>query len=180
MFIQEIIIPQKHIKLISPRPEHAAISLEWVSGIKGRKLLEKMGNNIPDNWTPTIKEEKQRISDFITKDDQINWAIQYEGKVVGAVWLDLREDHLLGPHIMIGDESVYGRGIATSVLSAVCDWALKEKKGNLARFNFKRLTTRCRVDNAPMIHVNEKLGFKPVGQQYLEDAIEWQNYQITE
>ena len=79
---------------------------------------------------------------------------------------------------MIGDASVYGKGIATSVLGAVCDWAFASKQGNLKRFNFDKITTRCRIDNLPIIRVNQKLGFKPIGATYEEDGFTWQNYEI--
>lgn len=176
MFVQEIEIPDESIRLISPSPEHAEISLGWVGGIKGRRLLEKMGNNLPEDWVPSLVEEKNRINNFLTKEDEVNWTIEYHGRVVGAVWLSLSKGRLIGPHIMIGDESVYGKGIATNAMHAVCDWALKSKQGTLQRFNFDQLTTRCRVDNQPIIRVNEKLGFEPVGETYEEDGFTWQNY----
>ncbi len=178
MFIRQINIPEKEIKLIAPDLSHAKISLTWVSGDKGRLLLQKMGNKLSDDWVATIEEEEARIKDFIEKDDQINWAIEYKNKIVGAVWLDLRPGQLIGPHIMIGDEMLYGMGIATNVLRAVCDWALRHKQGSLQRYNFDTLTTRCRVDNAPIIRVNEKLGFKPTGDIYEEDGYTWCNYLI--
>ena len=97
MFVQEINIPDKAIKLISPEYNHSKISFGWVSGDKGRKLLEKMGNNLSNDWNPSLEEEERRLDDFITKEDEINWAIQYKGKIVGAVWLNLRDRHLIGP-----------------------------------------------------------------------------------
>ena len=64
MFVQKISIAEQYIELISPEISHADISLEWVSGKDGRELLEKMGNNLPKDWTPSIEEERDRIIDF--------------------------------------------------------------------------------------------------------------------
>jgi RimJ/RimL family protein N-acetyltransferase len=176
MFVQEIKIPEQNIALISPKAEHAEISFKWVSGSKGRQLLAKMGNNLPSNWEASLKEEQQRINDFLIKEDEINWTITFHDKVIGAVWLDLREGHLAGPHIMIAEESVHGKGIATKVLKAVCGWAFTTKTGELKRFNYNKLITRCRVDNPPIIRVLQRLGFKPVDVTYDEDGFTWQNY----
>lgn len=176
MFVQKISIAEQYIELISPEISHADISLEWVSGKDGRELLEKMGNNLPKDWTPSIEEERKRIEDFIHGENEVNWAIEYQGEIIGAVWLSLEPDKLIGPHIMIADKSVYGRGIATSVMQAVCGWALTDKTGSASRFNHKELITRCRVDNVPIIRVNEKIGFKPTGETYKEDGFTWQNY----
>ena len=176
MFVRQIDIPEKEIKLIAPNLSHAKTSLKWVSGDAGRLLLEKMGNKLSDDWVANLAEEENRIKDFIENDDQINWAIEYKNKIVGAVWFDLRPGHLIGPHIMVGDRSVYGKGIASESLRAVIGWAFEIKSGKESIYNFKSLITRCRADNLPIIHINEKIGFVPMGKSYTQDSFKWQNY----
>ena len=79
---------------------------------------------------------------------------------------------------MIGDNDAKGKGVGTAALKSVIKWALQDKQAEASKFNFSKLETRCKTNNQPAIHINEKLGFKPIGNSYKEDGFEWQNYKI--
>lgn len=71
---------------------------------------------------PTFEREKARVSSFLSRDDQYNWMIEREERVVGSIWVDLRPSAVLdAPAVscMIGDPAARGRGTARYALVAV-------------------------------------------------------------
>lgn len=44
-----------------------------------------MGVPDKDNKATDISYERERVKDFIERDDQLNWMIDYQGKVVGSL-----------------------------------------------------------------------------------------------
>ena len=75
------------LNLIEPDVKRdAPLSLQWLSGEAGGATLTLMGVPETEIATPTLEIEKQRIRDFLTDTDQLDWMIEYKGTVVGSIW----------------------------------------------------------------------------------------------
>jgi RimJ/RimL family protein N-acetyltransferase len=172
MFTKEIICSDD-IKLVKPDVERdVPISICWLKGEEGKQTLRLMGNVIDDDFEPNEQEEAQRINDFLNKDDQLNWMIDYKGLIIGAVWVDLVEKNKLkapSVHIMIGDKSARGNGVGTIAEAAVIE--------HLIQRGFNIIYSRALISNQKMLHVaTKKLSFKKDGSEYIDDSgLTWQN-----
>ena len=132
---------------------------------------------VPDkNNTPTTLEvEKERVRDFIEGEDQLNWMIAYDGKIVGSVWVDLQQkERVPAPsvHIMIGDPSMRGKGIGYASISSVIQY-LKSQ-------GHETIYSRHLTKNTGAQSLLASLGFEPDGSAYTDqDNLEWQNVAAT-
>jgi RimJ/RimL family protein N-acetyltransferase len=165
-------ISRPDVRLVEPDIERdAPISVQWLYGDHGRNTLQLMG--VPDNdiQPTTLEQELQRVSDFITDANQLNWMIEYEDRVVGSVWVDLEPtEHTPSPaiHIMIGDPTARGNGVGSSAMSNVIEYL--EEQGH------KYIYSRHITSNAGAKRLFEKLGFREFGPAYEDiDSLEWQN-----
>ena len=161
------------IKLVPPDVERdAPISVQWLEGDIGRETLKLMGNTDDGNKPSDLEAEKERVRQFISSTDQLNWMIQLKDKIVGSVWVDLEDtDYLPAPaiHIMIGDPSARGHGVGNQACSSVIDY-LK------ADGSYLHLFSRHLVHNKGASNLLHDLGFLELGKQYSDtDGLEWQN-----
>ena len=162
------------VHLIEPELERdAQLSVQWLHGDIGRNTLQLMGVSEEDNKPTTLEQEKQRVTEFIENPDHLNWMIEYNGKVVGSIWVDLEpKDSVPSPaiHIMIGDLSVRGKGVGFSATSKVAGYL--EEQGN------KSIYSRHLTKNNGARSLLETLGFKDMDEPYIDqDGLEWQNVQ---
>lgn len=160
------------IQLIEPNIERdAALGVQWLEGKLGRNTLSLMGVSDADNKPTTLEQEKERVKDFIEKDDQINWMISYEDKVVGSIWVDLEpSEYLQSPsvHIMIGSPEARGKGIGLSTTSAVVE--------HLQKQGYAQVYSRYITNNEGSKNLLGKLGFHELGILYTDkDNLEFQN-----
>ena len=92
-------------------------ALGWFNGAEGKATLLSMGNAENEIKTPSIETETETIHEFIALEKsskQVTRMITVDGKTVGAVWIELFENHRVKPpsvHIIIGDPGYRGRGI---------------------------------------------------------------------
>lgn len=163
------------IHLIEPNIERdAPLGVLWLNGELGRKTLELMGNSDDaiDTMLPTtLQDQEEIITDFIESQNQLNWMIEYQENVVGAVWADLEPSEYLpslSVHIMIGNPEVRGKGIGLSSMTAVI--AYLEMQGH------KKIYSRYRTNNEGSKHLLADLGFREIDEPYAdEDNLEFQN-----
>jgi len=160
------------VHLVEPEIERdAQLGVQWLHGDIGRNTLQLMGVADDDNHVTTLEREKQRVTEFIEKPDQSNWMIEYDGRVVGSIWVDLEpKDSVPSPaiHIMIGDPNVRGKGIGFSATSTVLEYLVEQ--GN------KNIYSRHLTKNTGARSLLDTLGFKDMGEPYSdEDGLEWQN-----
>lgn len=160
------------IQLIEPNIDRdSSLSLHWLEGELGRNTLSLMGLADEDNKASTLEKEHERIRDFIEKEDQLNWMIQLDGKVVGSIWVDLKPtQEVLAPaiHIMVGDVDARGRGVGMASLKAVADYLMQQGE--------EVLYSRVLVKNKVAAKLLEETGFELSGESYVDaDGLEWQN-----
>lgn len=161
------------IRLIEPDIERdAALGVEWLQGELGRTTLSSMGVAEKDNKPTDIECERERVKDFIEQDDQLNWMIDYQGKVVGSIWVDLEQvGSVPAPaiHIMIGDPEMRGKGIGYTVTSKVIEYLQKER-------NAGNIYSRHLTKNSGASNLLGSLGFEKLGEPYTDqDGLVFQN-----
>ncbi|GAC1387574.1 MAG: hypothetical protein NVS1B7_0540 [Candidatus Saccharimonadales bacterium] len=162
------------IRLIEPNvTRDAQLGLEWLNGELGRTTMMLMGNSetVIDNTLPTtLQREEERVKQFIERDDQLNWMIEYEGKIVGSAWADIKEsDDLPAPsvHIMIGDPAMRGKGVGYTTISAILKYL--EEQGN------RNIYSRHIISNESADQLLNLLGFEDLNSPYFRDGVEYQN-----
>ena len=164
------------VHLVEPELERdAQLGVQWLHGDIGRNTLQLMGVADDDNHETSLERERQRVTEFIEKPDQLNWMIEYDGRVIGSLWVDLEpKDNVPSPaiHIMIGDPSVRGKGIGFSSANRVVEYL--EEQGN------KSIYSRLLTNNSGARSLFGTLGFNDVGQSYTDqDGLQWQNVEKT-
>ncbi|MBI1856836.1 GNAT family N-acetyltransferase [Candidatus Saccharibacteria bacterium] len=162
------------LKLVEPDIERDALNgVKWLEGDMGRATLQLMGVADEHNKPTTLDEEKERVNDFLTRQDQLNWMIEYRGKVVGSVWVDLEaSDFLASPsvHVMIGDPDMRGKGVGLASVSSVIDYL---KDGGEKTVYSRYITT-----NIGSEHLLSKLGFENLGEPYSDGDLLFQNMKL--
>lgn len=158
--------------LVEPNIERdAALGVQWLDGELGRATLTSMGVADQDNDPTTMEQERERVKDFIERQDQFNWMIEYQSKVVGSVWVDLEQvGNVPAPaiHIMIGDPEVRGKGVGFAASSKVID--------HLQSLGFENIYSRHLTKNDGASTLLQSLGFTNLGASYSDDdGLEWQN-----
>lgn len=161
------------IQLVAPDIERdAALGVEWLQGELGRATLTSMGVADKDNKPTTLEYERERVRDFIERDDQLNWMIEHQGKVVGSIWVDLEQvGNVPAPaiHIMIGDPEMRGKGVGYAVTSKVIEYLQNERSA-------KDIYSRHLTKNSGASNLLGSLGFEKFGEPYTdEDGLEFQN-----
>lgn len=161
-----------NVRLVEPDIERdAELGVGWLEGDIGRNTLRLMGIPDNDNNPTTIEQEQQRVAGFIERPDQLNWMIEYEGRVVGSIWVDLEQkDSVASPsiHIMIGDPNVRGKGLGYSSANRIIQFL--QEQGNTTVYS------RHLLENVGSEKLLERLEFKKNGVPYTDvDGLRWQN-----
>ena len=195
--LKELETTDKTIRLVFPDIARDALEgQQWLSGEIGRQTLLLMGNtedvvneiaNKSDDELLAIEQE--RMKDFIEKPEQLNWMIQYMGKTVGALWIDLKDEKIFlkngaevtlrgpSPHIMIGNVNARSKGVGPKAIELAMDYLI-----DFAKYN--SVYTRARTNNEKIIGIltsnNGKYQFQADGMPYLDkDGLEFQNFRFT-
>lgn len=167
------------IYLVVPEVERDAIfALDWFSRPEGKQTLLSMGNAEHEIGESTLDGEKATIQEFIDleKDNkQITRMIVADGITIGAVWIELFENHGVktpSVHIIIGNPDYRGKGIGTSVMQAAINYATDT-------VGAPNVYSRHLSSNKRILAVNEKLGFRADGSTYTdENGLVWQNVKL--
>ena len=168
------------VRLVEPNIERdALLGTKWLSGELGRTTLRQMGNTeseIDQMLPATIENQAELVKSFLEREDQLNWMIEYEGKIVGSVWVDLdakkdKSGNVIVPgpsvHIMIGDPDTRGKGVGSSAVGTVL--AYLEEQGHNTIYS-RHLTTNDGAD-----YLLKSLGFTDLGDPYMNGTLEFQN-----
>ena len=162
--------------LVEPNIERdSALGVEWINCPKGRETLRLMGVADKDNQPTTLELEQQRVKEFITSKNQLNWMISYETQVIGAIWVDLQNsEYLKSPsiHIMLGNVNLRGKGIGTSAVESVLKY--------LKLQGYNKVYSRYLIINAGSKKLLKNLGFEKDGEPYSDaDDLQWQNVKLS-
>ena len=178
-FPTELNTDNEKIRLIAPDIERdSELSVNWLSGEIGKNTLILMGNvpgAIPDprleSEEEKLERERKRVSEFLNDKAQLNWMIEFDGQVVGTVWVEKEpKDSVPSPsiHIMIGDPRVRGKSVGFTASSRVVKYL--EKMGE------ETIYSRHLAKNTKAKDMLHRLGFKNKGEPYTDhDDLKWQN-----
>lgn len=167
------------IQLLSPDVgRDASFALSWFERPEGHATLISMGNAENEIESPTLEGEEDTLREFIELEregKQITRMIVTDEKTIGAVWIELFENHSVKSpsiHIMIGDPDYRGKGIGKSVMQAAVEYVK-------ATLHQKTLYSRHLVENAPIASLNNALGFQKDNESYVDDnGLAWQNIKM--
>lgn len=175
MFTTELQTSNPSVKLVKPDIERdAPLSMAWVKGKHGKNSLLLMG--VPEHKIaePTPEMERERIADFLTKKDELNWMIELNNQIVGSIWVDLKpSEYLNAPalHIMIGNPSARNQGVGKSATMAVIE--------HLKQDGVKTIYTRHLASNQAAAAILASIGFTNDEEEYTDtDDLTWQNARL--
>lgn len=165
--------------LTRPDPDRdAPFAFDWFESPHGKETLLLMGNSAHKIKAPSLNEETSRIHDFLRlekENKQLTWTIRYDGKTIGAVWLELQDtDNVKAPafHIMIGDKSYRGKGFGRAIMQEMITYTKDILKS-------KVLYSRHLTSNSGIAHLNDTFGFVTDGAPYKDsDGLEFQNVKL--
>lgn len=177
--MKDIQTPVNGLVLTRPGIDRDALSaLSWFESSHGKETLLLMGNPEHKITAPNLKEEEDRIQEFLKlekENKQLTWMIRYSNKTIGAVWLELENtEHVKSPafHIMIGDKSYRDKGFGRVIMQEMVTYAKHVLKA-------KNLYSRHLVGNKKIAHLSESLGFVKDGKPYADiDGLEFQNIRL--
>lgn len=169
-----------NIKLLPPNiVRDVPFALSWFQRPEGHATLLSMGNAEHEIEPSTPEREAATLRGFIDLEQegkQITRMIIVDQETIGAVWIELLENHSVQPpsvHIMIGNPDYRGRGIGKSVMQA----AITYIKHTL---RLKTIHSRHLVNNAPVAALNKSLGFENDGTPYVDDnGLVWQRIKMN-
>ena len=172
MFVRMMETDNPAVRLLKPDIERdAPLGVEWLRGDIGRNTLQLMGVSPEQNEPTILEQETQRVAGFIERQDQLNWMIEHDGRVVGTIWVDLEPtESVPAPaiHIMIGDSNVRGKGVGTSATARVVEYLEKQGNENI----YSRYLTKNHIAKSLL----GRLGFELYNEPYSDkDGLEWQN-----
>lgn len=166
--------PEYAVQLLPPNVERdAPFAYSWFTRPEGRDTLLRMGNAEHEIPAPSLRAEQDRIQEFIeleAANKQITRAISVDGITIGAVWLELTEQHGVKPpslHIMIGNPDYRGRGVGKQAMLGMVEIAKTH--------GYTTIYTRHLVQNTIVKRLNDSLGFVEDGDEYTDqNGLVWQ------
>jgi len=162
--------------MIPDRLETANLSLRPFSGGDAESVFEywqsdpgweRYNASVPTAFTLTDAKDFVAELRSRNRDTSPNWAILYQGKVIGVISLAFEQDHKIavvgyGVH---GD--VRGLGLSVEAALTVIDHAFERYPG------LKKIRAHTDAENLPSMRVLEKIGFSHEGtlrkNQFVKD-----------
>jgi len=177
MFVGELKTDDQRVRLIAPNVERdAPLSLRWLAGPVGRETLRLMGMPDEDNYESTLEAERKRIEEFLGDNGELDWMIELDGAVVGAIWIHTHDgENIKAPAIsmMLGDATARGHGTGRAAFAAVLGW-LKDVRHEHVVY------ARHLLENAASRNLSQAFGFVDDGEPYVDhDGLHWQNVRLN-
>jgi len=173
MFIKQLLPTDSAVKLIQPKiVRDAPLGVYWMADPHGRNTLRMMGVPDVNNSATTLAEETIRMRGFLEGNNQYNWMIEMDGRVIGTIWTDLMPTHgqqAPALSIMLGDPTVRGGGIGYLASLTVIEY--------LRSIGHTRVYSRHLIENRASAKLLQKLHFINDQEPYVddEDGLNWQN-----
>lgn len=146
------IVGRNGVELRPPTLEDGRLNLSWLAQPESSRF-----------WSPrhgewTEERMKERYEKLAKSDDAVNWAIAYQGEIVGFTGIFdidwVRRDGESG--LFIGRHDLYGRGIASEAvrLRTVFAWSA---------LRLHRVHNWIALQNRGSRRANEKAGYRQIG-----------------
>jgi RimJ/RimL family protein N-acetyltransferase len=164
------IIQGSHFRLRPPRLDDAATMVDWFADPQvTARLTQRMGMSLEAEqaWLRRAEEAP----------DAILWVIEHEGRPVGTTGIssiDWENQHGI-TGTLIGDKSVWGRGIARELMRRRADYAFTQHP-------FGKLKSGYLEGNEASRRAQMAAGYQEVGRrrrEYFRDG-RWLDFVMTE
>lgn len=167
------------LTLVNPEPDRdTPFAMEWFAGEAGKRTLQLMGNADAEIKTSSYEKEHAIMEEFLDLEktgQQLTWAMRYQDKTIGAVWIELFDTAAIpapAVSIMIGDASVRGEGLGAATVTSVLYYLRAETAHTKAY-------ARHLLDNTASKKMLSQLGFVDFGDSYEEkNGLKFQNVVI--
>jgi RimJ/RimL family protein N-acetyltransferase len=175
VFKTELQTSNPSVSLVAPDVDRdAALGVKWLDGDGGRQTLGLMGVEEEYNKPSSLEEEKERVQGFLENNNQFNWMINFNGEIVGAIWVDLESTEFINApavSLMIGDPEARGKGVGEAALKSVINFLREDGHDTILA---RHLTT-----NQASAGLLGKVGFQKDGNEYAgDDGFHWQNMRL--
>jgi [ribosomal protein S5]-alanine N-acetyltransferase len=108
-------------RLRPPRQDDAAAMIGWFEDLE---VTARLARRFP----PSLDEEQEWLRQTATDANSVYWVIEYEGRLIGGTsigGIDWANGHGTTGTV-IGDKTVWGKGIGSEVMRLRADFAFRE------------------------------------------------------
>ncbi len=164
------VIEGEKVTLRPPRTEDCGVYIEWFSDMEVTRYLAR-------RWPVTLEREHEWLKSHEDSDHSVVWSLEYEGKLVGFSSVEnINWNYLFGiTGTIIGDRSVWGRGIASEMMILRRDFAFSQ-------LPIRKLQSGYLEGNTGSARAQAKAGYREVGrmrEEYFRDG-QWLDHILTE
>jgi [ribosomal protein S5]-alanine N-acetyltransferase len=164
------VIQGKLVRLRPPRPEDAPLMITWFEDFEVTRNLQRQ-------HPPTLEEEREWIEQMGRDPHVLIWMVEFEGRSVGNTGIrDIDWKNGTGrTGTIIGDKSVWGRGIGREVMQLRCEYAFMQ-------LPLRKLKSAYLEGNEASARAQKAAGYREVGrwrQDHFVDG-QWRDHILTE
>jgi RimJ/RimL family protein N-acetyltransferase len=164
------VIEGERFRLRPPREDDAETMISWFEDLE---ITARLLRRNP----PSLEEEKEWLKKMAVDPSSLIWVIEHEGKAVGTTGLHgidwVNQRGVTGT--LIGDKSVWGKGIAGEMMKKRADFLFTE-------FNLHKLESGFLEGNEASRRAQLGAGYKEVGrlrEQFFREG-RWIDHITTE
>ena len=164
------VIEGKVVALRPPRPEDASVMATWFEDLEVTRFI-KLRN------PPSVEAEKEFLDKMARDPNSVFWSIEHDGRLVGGTGIsEIDWKHGYGTTgTVIGDRSVWGRGIAREMMQLRARYAFMQ-------LPLRKLKSAYLDGNVASARAQKAAGYKEVGRYRKHRFIDgkWTDEVLTE
>ncbi len=146
------VIEGKLVRLRPPKPEDARVMITWFEDLEVTRFLEL-------RTPPSIEVEREWLERMARSQDDVVWAVEYEGRAVGVTAIH-QIDWKNGfgtTGTAIGDKSVWGKGLGRELMQLRAAYAFMQMP-------LRKLKSAYNVGNEASARAQAAAGYRAVGR----------------
>jgi ribosomal-protein-alanine N-acetyltransferase len=164
------VIQGKLVRLRPPKPEDAATMITWFEDLEVTRFMLL-------RFPPSIEMEKEWLERMAKSPDDVFWAVEHDGRVVGATAIH-QIDWKNGSGTTgttIGDKALWGKGLGREVMQLRCRFAFTQ-------LPLRKLKSGYYAGNEASARAQASAGYHEVGRYRADKFVDgiWVDHVITE
>ena len=164
------VIRGKLATLRPPKADEAAAIVTWFEDMEVTHFLKR-------RFPPSLEEEKEFLEHAAKDPDQIFWAVEHEGRLVGVTGI-VRIDWPNGrgtTGTLIGDKKAWGKGLARELMQLRAEYAFTQT-------SLRTLRSGYLDGNVASARAQKAAGYREVGRWRDDRVIDgkWTDEILTE
>ena len=164
------VIQGKLVRLRPPKPEDAPLMIAWFEDLEVTRFMLL-------RTPPSIDAEKEWLDRMATSQDDVVWVIEHEGRAVGTTAIHMIDwrNGFGTTGTVIGDKSVWGKGIGRDVMQLRARFAFTQ-------LPLRKLKSAYFDGNEASARAQAAAGYQEVGRYRADRFIDgkWVDHIITE